>query len=249
MQIDDFLGLVRRRRSIRRFKLDPIPDEAIDKILEAARWAMSGANAQPWEFIVVKDPEMKERIAQSQLEVRREGYWIEQTRVQEVRHPQLLNAPLSPELKDAPVLIVVCGDKRTFQATVLSSNFLNGEGGPGGTYVKNLANATHNMHLAAAALGLGSQWKSVNHVWEQALKRLLNVPDMIEIHTIVVLGYPAYEPLPAYRRELKEMVHYERYDRMKYRSGEDMYQFLCSLRRKTRPSYAQEMAPGKKKGG
>lgn len=238
MQIDDFLELVRKRRSIRRFRPDAIPNEYIEKIMEAARWAMSGANAQPWEFIVIRDQKMKNKIAESYLEVRKESYWIEQTRVQELKHPQLLNAPTKSEIKSAPVLIIVCGDKRTFQATVLASNFLNGEGGR--TYIKNMANATHNMHLAAAALGLGSQWKSVNSVWEQALKRLLDVPDMIEIHTIVALGYPDYEPLPSYRREVKEMVHFEKYDRSKYRTGEEIIKFLSYLRQQTKPSYAQE---------
>jgi nitroreductase len=55
MQIDDFLELVKSRRSIRVFKPDPVPRETIEKILEAARWAMSGANGQPWEFVVVQD--------------------------------------------------------------------------------------------------------------------------------------------------------------------------------------------------
>ena len=245
MEIDQFLDLVRKRRSIRRFKPDPIPDESIEKILEAGRWAMSGANGQPWEFIIVKDHEMKNRMADAYIEVRKESYWIEQTRVEDIRHPQLLSPPSSPELKGAPVLIVVCGDKRTYQATVLSTNFMDGEGGPGGTYIKNLANATHNMCLAAAALGLGAQWKSVNGVWEQALKRLLDVPDIIEIHTIVALGFPAYEPLPPYRRELKEMVHLEKYDRSKFRSGEEIIKFLRHLRQKTRPGYAQEDSPRK----
>src|SRR3972149_3349689 len=65
MQIDEFLEMVRRRRSIRRFKPDPVPDEYVDKILEAGRWAMSGSNGQPWEFLVVRDRETKGKIAQA----------------------------------------------------------------------------------------------------------------------------------------------------------------------------------------
>lgn len=240
MQINDFLDLVKKRRSVRRFKPDPIPDEYVEKILEAARWAMSGANAQPWEFIVVKDQETKNKMADLYLEVRKEAFYIEQTRIKEIQHLQLLEPPTSPEIRGAPVLIVVCGDKRTFQATVLATNYLDGEGGPGGTYVKGVANATHNIHLAAAALGLGSQWKSVNRVWGELLKPLLNVPNVIDIHTVVALGYPAYEPLPGYRRELKEMVHFEKYDRKKFRSGEEIIKYLCDLRQRTKPGYAQE---------
>jgi len=62
MNYEDFLGLLHHRRSIRRFKPDPIPEDYITKILDAARYAMSGANSQPWEFIVVKDPKIKEKV-------------------------------------------------------------------------------------------------------------------------------------------------------------------------------------------
>src|SRR6267142_774067 len=56
---DTLLELVRNRISVRKLKPDPIPDEYVDKILEIGRWAMSGANGQPWEFVVVKDPKIK----------------------------------------------------------------------------------------------------------------------------------------------------------------------------------------------
>ncbi|MBI4332574.1 MAG: nitroreductase family protein, partial [Chloroflexi bacterium] len=61
MEIDEFLSIVRRRRSCRKFRPDPIPDEWVEKILEAGRWAMSGANGQPWEFIVINDPSIRDR--------------------------------------------------------------------------------------------------------------------------------------------------------------------------------------------
>ena len=48
------LEVVKKRRSVRQFKTDPIPDEYIDKIIEVARWAPSGFHTQPWEFVVVK---------------------------------------------------------------------------------------------------------------------------------------------------------------------------------------------------
>ena len=64
MNYESLLELVKNRRSIRRFKPDPIPDEYVDKIIEAARWAPSGFNSQPWEFVVVKKQELKDRIVQ-----------------------------------------------------------------------------------------------------------------------------------------------------------------------------------------
>ena len=59
---DTLLDLVRNRVSVRRLKPDPIPDECVQKILEIGRWAMSGANGQPWEFVVVKDAKIKKEL-------------------------------------------------------------------------------------------------------------------------------------------------------------------------------------------
>jgi len=60
--VGDILEVITSRRSIRRYTDDPIPDEMIDKILEAARWAPSGENCQPWKLIVVRDPETRKKI-------------------------------------------------------------------------------------------------------------------------------------------------------------------------------------------
>jgi nitroreductase len=226
MQIDEFLELARTRRSVRRVKPDPFPEEWLNKILEAGRWGMSGGNGQPWEFIVVKNQKTKDEMARTWAELRNESSVIEMTRIEELRHPLHAHPYELPPWKDAPVLIVVCGDWRTFQATVLSANFLTGEGGVGATYLKNMANAAQLMHLAAASLGLGSQWLSITRPWETLLRPILEVPPVLEIHSIVVVGYPAYEPPIPYRRELKEIVHYEKYDKSKYRTGEDVIKWL-----------------------
>lgn len=240
VKIDEFLDLARTRRSIRRFKPDPIPDEYIEKIIESARWAMSGANAQPWEFIVVKDQDTKNKMAESYMEVRREQYIIEKTHVEELRHHQLATQPTGvPAISEAPVAIVVCGDRRTLQATVLAAVFIPSSAGPDCTYVENMANAVHMLHLAVATLGLGSQWVSPSRVWEQSLKALLDIPEILEIHAIVPIGYPAYDPPPPYRRELKEIVHFEKYDRTRFRSGEDIIEFLRVLRSRTKQAYGK----------
>ncbi len=242
MNIDEFLELVRKRRTIRRFSPDPIPDGCIEKIIEASRWAQSGANAQPWEFIVVKDKQTIHKIADIYAEQQKQTWIIERTRIRELRHRAHIDGPPvgPPGLRDAPVLIIICGDPRAVQATVLITHFLHNEGGPDAHFLKNIANATQILTLAAAACGLSSQWVSVNTVTEARLKPLLDVPHEIAIHTIVPIGYPAYEPAPAYRRELKEIVHFEKYDRSKFRSGEDIYEFLLALRQRTEPAYVRK---------
>lgn len=244
MNIDKLLDFLRTRRSIRRFKPDPIPEQYIEKMIEAARWAPSGANAQPWEFIIVKDQKTKNTMAELFQEIRKEYYAIEQTRVEDLRHHQL-TSPLTelPDWKDAPVFIVVCGDRRTYQGSILGGRFIGGEGGLDGTYQKNIGNAIYAIHLAAAALGLGAQWLSVQGDWEQLLKPLLGVPPVIIIHTIVPVGYPAYEPQPPYRREIEEITHHEKYDMSKFRSGDQIIDFLRKLRGRTEAGYSQEQAP------
>ncbi|MCK5123817.1 MAG: nitroreductase family protein, partial [Dehalococcoidia bacterium] len=84
MNYEDFLELAKKRRSIRKFKSDPIPDEYIDKIIEAARWAPSGGNSQPWEFIVIKKRELRDKIA----EVAQEQYGITH-KMEMLREPKL----------------------------------------------------------------------------------------------------------------------------------------------------------------
>ncbi len=241
MQSNDFFEVVRRRRSIRRFKPDPVPDEYIEKILEAGRWACSGANAQPWEFIVVKDKETKDKIADFYMVHLKHTWDIEKTRIRELRHPRFVDGPPTPSegvgFKDAPVFIIVCGDPRTVQASVLITHFLPNEGGPMAHLLKNMGNVTQIMLLAATALGLGSRWVSVNVTTEARLKVLLDVPEELSVPTIVPIGYPAYEPPSSYRRDLKEIIHFEKYDQSKYRSGDDIYNFLLTLRQRTKAAY------------
>jgi nitroreductase len=235
MQSNDFFEVVHKRRCIRRFKPDPVPDEHIERIIEAGRWAQSGANAQPWEFVVVKKEKTKAKIVDFYVEHRKQCWDIEKTRIEELRHNALKNAPTTPpNFKDAPVFIVICGDPRTALASVLITHFLHNEGGPMSHFLKGMANATQIMCLAAAALGLGAQWVSINVTTEARLKTLLDLPEELAIHTILPIGYPAYEPSPTYRRDLSEIIHYEKYDQTRYRSGDDIYNYLLSLRQRTK---------------
>src|SRR5205809_7759661 len=84
---DLLYDVIRRRSSIRKLKPDPIPDEYINKILAAARWAMSGANSQPWEYIVAKDRQVSKYLFRCYTEVNAECiYWMEQQRGFQLTH-------------------------------------------------------------------------------------------------------------------------------------------------------------------
>lgn len=234
MEFDEFLKVIRSRRAIRSFKTDPVPDEYIDKILEAARWAMSGANGQPWEFVVVKDSEIRKKILDIYSEGRYRTHIVESTRNAEFRHPGASQAPEElPRFRNAPVIIIVCGDPRTMQASVQTNILLSGDR----VFHENLANTTQIIQLAASALGLGAGWVSISPPCDGKIMTVLGIPDIYRINTIVPIGYPA-KPAPPYRRKLDEIVHHDKYDMKKFRSDEQVVEFIRFLREKTRPAYA-----------
>lgn len=231
LDIDVILDILHRRRSIRRFKTDPIPQDYIDKILEAGRWAMSGNDAQPWEFVVVRDPSNKAKMAEIMHQRSMRTFEIEQTRREEFQHPDLRQKSdrQKQATANAAAIVVVCGDPRTIQASVLAPHFFGGEQD---LLHMDLANASMLMHLAAAALGLGSAWQSTDRPAELALIGLLGIPPEFRIYNLILLGYPAYQPGPSGRRELSEMVHLERYDMSKYRTDPQIREWLATHHRR-----------------
>jgi 5,6-dimethylbenzimidazole synthase len=240
-EYDLLLDLVKTRASVRKLKSDPIPDEDIYKILEVGRWAMSGANSQPWEFVVVKDPQMKVALFNAYQEQNSDFiYWMEQQRVFELRHPsyQMTHDEAVQKQRrtvgwaEAPALIVLLGDGRRQWGTVQGAHtFARGQ-----THLTDgLSNASMLMHLAAASLGLGSQHVTI-HI-EDPFKRVLGVPDLLSLVLIMPIGYPAIEPMTGIRRPLDEMVHYDRYDMTKYMTNEQVIAYLYDLRGKTIPQY------------
>ncbi|MCL2679541.1 MAG: nitroreductase family protein [Dehalococcoidia bacterium] len=245
MDIDNFLDLMHTRRSIRRFKPDAVPEETLQKILEAGRWAMSGANGQPWEFVVVRDSETRQKIGEAWFEPHKEMYAIEQSRLPEIQLPPLREFAATPAWKDAPALIVIVGDRRTYQATVLGASYLVTEGASDAIFLKNMANATNLLNLAAAAAGLGAMWISISRLWAEEIKRILDIPAVLEVHTIVAIGQPAYAGKTATRRPLAEIVHYDGYDASRLRSAADIQKFLLELRQNTEAPYRQGYMPEK----
>ncbi len=100
------LDLMRSRRSVRRYLPKPVPDEALQQILEAGRWAPSANNQQPWAFIVVQEEEMRQKVA------RHATYYL-------ARHARV---------EEAPLLIVLCGQV----GSRMGQRFLRGEVGMAG---------------------------------------------------------------------------------------------------------------------
>jgi len=226
MNYEDFLELVKNRRSFRRFTSDPVPKEIVEKVLEAARHSPSAGNSQPWEFVVVQDVAKKKSITKSITS----GY----KKLKEADPNIYWPVAVQPHLFTAPVLIIVCGDRRlqeTYPAHLEGEILLR----------QSLAISIYTLQLAAASLGLATAWGTIQtELRETKIRQLLGIPDVYTVDHIVPLGYPdeekeksdnALRPVrerASFRRELDQIVHYERYEMEKFRSDEKAKEFIWS---------------------
>ena len=227
MDYDSLLEMAKNRRSTHKFKPDPVPDEDIVRIIEVARWAPSGANSQPWEFVVVKRQELRNKIIEIHKNATTAMAEVESTREQDLRFNLHHTAP--PSFIDAPVFIIPLGDPRAKGCFPKGARLERGDE----IFASSLASAFLYMMLGATALGLGAQWASaVTHHHPQSLiKDLLGVPEEMEMYDMMAVGYPDMEPSPRVVRPLEEMVHYDGYDKTKHRSDKQIRDFIISLRR------------------
>lgn len=227
LEYEQFLELVKARRSIRNFKPDSIPTDYVEKILEVARWAPSGANSQPWEFIVVEDKKFRDKFVNL----------ITQNR-----------PPMRSGFKDAPVFIVVCGDARrkifypgtrfeiqNGKIAILEQQFMNTDS----IFYSSLANAFLYIQLTVKVLGLGSQWitGTTQANIQPEIKRLLRIPEYMVIYDTIALGYPASTPNTKTVRTLDEITHYDQYDNLKSKTDDEI---INSSRRFEIPTMVRE---------
>ena len=177
------LEAIRTRRSVRKYAPDPVPDELLRQVLEAARWAPSWANTQCWEVVVVRDLERKKALSEFLVPERN---------------------PAKNAVATAPVVLAVCGRKGV-------SGFYRGRPitEKGDWLMFDVALAVQNICLAAHALGLGTV--IVGALDHAKASELLGLPEDMELVVLIPLGKPAHEPRAPPRKELSEFVHLERY--------------------------------------
>jgi nitroreductase len=230
MDYESFLELVKKRRSIRSFKADPLPDDYIDKIIEAARWAPSGFNLQPWEFVVVKKEELRKSIVQylrdfmatsGPMEAARESW-------QGPKPPAGVTPPMG--FANAPVFIIPFGDLRMRVGLPMIHRY--SEESWDKTYISTMASTFLYMHLAATSLGLASQWVSAvtQPTVHCLIKQLLGIPAPLKIYDMLVLGYPDVKPGPRLVRSREEMVHYDFCGENEFRNDEEVKEFIFRIR-------------------
>jgi nitroreductase len=230
MDYDSFLELVKKRRTIRRFKPDPVPDEYLEKIIEAARWAPSGYNSQPWEFVIIKEKQLKDNIVQYLAAYRELSSKVEATRESWQRqtvHPWL---DTDMDYRHAPVFIILFGDIRTQVGLPMIIRF--DDNLKRSIFTSSLANAFLYMHLAATTLGLATQWVSaVAMPYAHCLiKDLLGIPGEMEVYDMMAVGYPAYKSRPKLMRAWGKMVHHDYCGEGAFRTDEEVRDFVRRTR-------------------
>lgn len=181
--MNEVLETIRNRRSIREFEPTPIEDEKIRAVLTAAQWAPSFMNSQPWKFILVKKPNIKEQL------------------IKALTMPFLEIAYKGPmpykNLTRAPIIIVTCVDPNRDQMH----------------HIEDGACATQNMTLAAHSLGLGSYWIGVlNSYIENEVKRILEIPNNFRVISLIPIGVPA-ESSENERENIDDMVYYDKFEK------------------------------------
>jgi len=232
MDYDSLLDLVKTRRSIRRFKPDPVPDAHIHKIIEVARWAPSGFNMQPWEFVVVRKQDLRQKIVEYIQE-----YWTQAKKMETAREPWQGKPWSTSGVTDAgmdyttaPVYIILFGDPRTKAGLPMGVRYDFNRYHL--IFTSGLASAFLYMHLAATTLGLASQWVSAITTPLAAcmVKKLLGIPTELEPYDMMALGYPALHPSEKFMRDPQRMVHYDDCGQEDFRSDEDVRDFIRRTR-------------------
>ncbi|MCL5735869.1 MAG: nitroreductase family protein [Actinobacteria bacterium] len=233
MQYEELLELVKSRRTIRAIKPDPLPDEMIGKLLEMARWAPTGFNMQPMEFLVVKDLELRKAIKEIVDDYKNSDFFaLEATREKWQGSPWTIETHGRWDCPLAPVNILILGDTRRRVGLPMVARYSQQKGDS--IFESSLSNAFLYMWLAAHSLGLAAQPVSaVKYPKVLGLvKHLLNLPDFVEIYDIFLIGRSAMEggPSPKLMRHLDEMTHHDRARDDEFLSEEELRKQIMKLR-------------------
>lgn len=246
----DVLECIRKRRAIRFFTDKPVPDDVLEKILEAGRWAPGAANYQCFEFVVVKKKESRKKILELAREVleitgKISSNWnrvLFRNLTRRYGHPGEgfragfgggLTEKSRPEaFWNAPVMVIVLADQDKRETHVYHTGSFSWQ------HTLSAACAIQNMWLAAYALGVGANWLTFYD--PVRIQYIFDIPSVLDVVGIVLLGYPTEWPdgtTGAFygckglypRRPLEDMVHNEKYDEEKRRKFREIDPFISWL--------------------
>jgi nitroreductase len=206
----DEIGLfeaIYTQRAIRRLKPDPVPDDLIVKLIDAAIRAPSGGNRQPWNFLVIREPETKRKIGEWYLDAWNKTYGaIPQDQRDQMpdNMKRTLRAAehLAHHLAEAPVFILVCAR----DAPPPNSP------GSGAGHYGSIFPAVQNLLLAARGLGLGASLTTLHKLHEAEVKELLGIPESAETIALIPIGYPRGKYGPTTRLPVERVTYWERWE-------------------------------------
>jgi 5,6-dimethylbenzimidazole synthase len=222
------MDVARHRMTNRAFAPWEVPRGHFEMILEAARHAPSGANAQPWHYIVVTDPEVKQTIGQCFVD--------------EQQHRARLRmgfpTPNYNGVKTAPGLIVVAADFRFIKAFPV----LNDGSELDRLYRQNaerillqsVAASTMSAHLAAAALGYAVWWITAigQEDIQRKIKPLLGVPEALAIIDVMCFGPPLKPSYKRWKKRLDQIMSWDRFDPANFMTDEQIDEWVKTQRHK-----------------
>ena len=190
------------QRSTTRYKPDPVPRGAIEHIIDAATKAPSGGNNQPWEFIVITDPEVIAQVGKVYHEMELEFL---------AARPDADQSPvyraaryLGEHMHEVPAMILACVNHGG-SAPADAQPFVRG------SQAASIWPAVQNMFLAARALGLGTRLTTAHLRGEQRIKDILGIPDHVETVMLTPLGYPRGGFGPTQRRPSAEVTSFNQF--------------------------------------
>ena len=207
----DVFHIMKTNRPMRRLKPDPVPQELLQEIFDAASCAPNSLNTQPYEFLVVRDPETKAFFGERYDAAMQKGFApIMPADDDNSRHARNLRAALAlgKRLKDVPVLLFICG-KRDWPFAVPKEQRV-GLAPPsyGSVYP-----CIQNILLGCRAKGLGASLTTMHQVFEAEMIGLLGIPDTYGIVAVLPIGYPEGNFGPLTRKPSVEKTFLDRWGR------------------------------------
>ncbi len=195
--MSDYFDVVRHQRACRDFDDAPVDDETIGRLLEAATYAPSAENRQPWVFVVVRDPALRDQIHDLTEDAwKAGGREFAAQRLEPGLMADVDHGIAGGGYRSAPVLIVVAADtERSHHSTVPSSIYP----------------AVQNLLLGANALGLGSALTTLGATRGAELGAVVGLPDHVVAQAVVPIGRPARRLGPPRREPFAEHTHRDRY--------------------------------------
>ena len=196
---DDLHNFLRTRRSIRRFKPDPVADSVIEQILTTATYAPSAHNLQPWRFVAVgrngiPPSEAKQRLAQALTNAMRAD--MRSVGVNESDIEKRVAASLR-RMDEAPVTIVLCRDVTAVNTDTPEETVMG---------IQSVAAAGLQLLLAAHAEGLGGNWICWPLYAQSATRAALELPETWQPQGMFFLGWPDESPKPKKLKSVNEVV-------------------------------------------